>query len=159
MTMTGDGFRSQVTIPSLTELVTREQISQKYELPSMMSMGVSYDILNDTTVKNKLTAVFAFTANSFSNDQYRFGLDYLFNPGFAAFNLRGGYVYEKNILSSENRTNALTGVTAGMSVDLISRRTTVEGVKKETAVGFEYAVRMSNPFGLIHTFGVSISLK
>ncbi len=159
MTMGGDGFRSQVTIPSLTELVTREQISQKYELPSMMSMGVSYDVLNDTTSKNKLTAAFAFTANSFSNDQYRFGLDYLFNTGFAAFNLRGGYVYENNLLSSDNRTNALTGVTAGMSVDLISRKTTVEGVKKETAVGLEYAVRMSNPFGLIHTFGISISLK
>ena len=46
-----------------------------------------------------------------------------------------------------------------MSVDLISRKTTAEGVKKQSAIGLEYAVRMSNPFGLIHSFGVSISLK
>ena len=47
----------------------------------------------------------------------------------------------------------------GISVDLISRRTTPEGVKKQSAIGLEYAVRMSNPFGLIHSFGVAISLK
>ena len=127
-----------------------------------MSMGVSYDILNDTVSKNKFTAAFAFTANSFSNDQYRLGLDYLFNTGIAAFNLRAGYVYEKNITNVANRTNALTGFTAGMSVDLFSRRTVVDGdktTKKESAIGLEYAVRLSSPFGLIHTFGVAISLK
>ena len=125
----------------------------------MMSMGVSYDFINDTISKNKLTGAFAFTANSFSRDQYRFGVDYLFNTGVAAFNVRAGYVYEKNITTAENRTNALTGLTAGMSVDFISRRTTPEGAKKESAIGLEYAVRMSNPFGLIHSFGVAISLK
>jgi len=42
---------------------------------------------------------------------------------------------------------------------LISRKTTPEGIKKQSAIGLEYAVRMSNPFGLIHSFGVTISLK
>ena len=159
MTMNGDGLGTQVTVIKNGTNITTDQRSQKYELPSMMSMGVSYDIINDTVSANKFTAAFAFTANSFSNDQYRFGLDYLFNTGIAAFNLRAGYVYEKNITSAANRTNALSGLTAGMSVDLISRKTTSEGVKKQSAIGLEYAVRMSNPFGLIHSFGVSISLK
>jgi hypothetical protein len=159
MTMSGDGLGTQVTVIKTGNNITTEQRSQKYELPSMMSMGVSYDLVNDTNSNNKLTAAFAFTANSFSNDQYRLGVDYLFNTGRAAFNVRAGYVYEKNVLSTANRTNALTGLTAGMSVDVFSRRTTAEGVKKESAIGLEYAMRMSNPFGLIHSFGVTISLK
>lgn len=159
MSMSGDGLGTQVTVIKNGTKITAFQGSQKYELPSMMSMGVSYDFINDTISKNKLTGAFAFTANSFSRDQYRFGVDYLFNTGVAAFNVRAGYVYEKNITTAENRTNALTGLTAGMSVDFISRRTTPEGAKKESAIGLEYAVRMSNPFGLIHSFGVAISLK
>ena len=159
LTMGGDGLGTQVTVTKTGNAITTDQRSQKYELPSMMSMGVSYDIINDTISNNKFTAAFAFTANSFSNDQFRLGLDYLFNTGIAAFNLRAGYVYEKNVLSTANRTNALTGLTAGMSVDLISRKTTTEGVKKESAIGLEYAVRMSNPFGAMHTFGITISLK
>ena len=159
MSMSGDGLGTQVTVIKNSTNITTDQRSQKYELPSMMSMGLSYDFINDTLTNNKLTGAFAFTANSFSNDQYRFGVDYLFNTGVAAFNIRTGYVYEKNVTNAANRTNALTGLTAGMSVDLISRRTTPEGIKKQSAIGLEYAVRMSNPFGLIHSFGVTISLK
>jgi len=159
MKMSGDGLGTQAKLVKTDIEITTEQRSQKYELPSMMSMGVSYDILNDTVSHNKLTAAFAFTANSFSNDQFRLGCDYLFNTGIAAFNVRAGYVYEKNVTSAATRTNALTGLTAGMSVDLISRKTSPEGVKKQSAIGLEYAVRMSNPFGLIHSFGIAISLK
>jgi len=159
MSMSGDGLGTQVTVIKNSTNITTDQRSQKYELPSMMSMGLSYDFINDTLNNNKLTGAFAFTANSFSNDQYRFGVDYLFNTGVAAFNIRTGYVYEKNVTNAANRTNALTGLTAGMSVDLISRKTTPEGIKKQSAIGLEYAVRMSNPFGLIHSFGVTISLK
>ena len=159
LSMSGDGLGTQVSVIKNGTNITTDQRSQRYELPSMMSLGVSYDIINDTVSDNKFTAAFAFTANSFSNDQYRIGLDYLFNTGIAAFNLRAGYVYEKNVTNAANRTNALTGLTAGMSVDLISRKTTTEGVKKQSAIGIEYAIRTSNPFGLIHSFGVSISLK
>ena len=159
MTYSGDGLGIQTSVTKTGTSITTEQRSAQFELPSMMSMGISYDLLNDTVTKNKFTTAFAFTANSFANDQYRLGLDYLFNTGIAAFNLRAGYVYEKNVTSTANRTNALTGFTAGMSVDLISRKVTAEGIKKQSAIGLEYAVRMSSPFGLIHTFGVSISLK
>jgi hypothetical protein len=94
----------------------------------------------------------AFTANSFANDQYRLGLDYGMTTGKAAFNIRAGYVYEKNIFSMENRTNALTGPTAGFSVDALVG-------KNKSALGVEYAARVAGPFGLIHTLGIAISLK
>ena len=69
-----------------------------------------------------------------------------------AFNLRAGYVYEKNIFSSVNRSNALVGPTAGFSVDALVG-------ENQNALGLEYAARFAGVFGMIHTIGATISLK
>lgn len=146
----GDGLSNQVTYVSTGNLATLEQRSQTFELPSLLNIGASYDFIFSET--SKLTAMFGFTANSFSQDQYRLGLDYGMAKEKAAFNLRLGYVYEKNIFSIENRTNALSGPTAGFSVDVLAG-------KSKSPLGIEYATRMTGPFGLIHTFGITIGVK
>ena len=69
-----------------------------------------------------------------------------------AFNLRGGFVYEKGIFSQENRSNALVGPTAGFSVDALVG-------KNKSALGIEYCSRFAGVFGIIHTIGATISLK
>ena len=69
-----------------------------------------------------------------------------------AFNLRAGYVYEKNLLDVENRSNALVGPTAGFSVDALVG-------ENKSALGIEYAARFAGVFGVIHTIGATISLK
>jgi hypothetical protein len=166
----GDGFQYQGQYVLSGATASMLQRSQSFELPSLLSMGVSYDIpLNgdknktaskvdaeQVSMKKKsdinhvLTPMFAFTANSFGDDQIRVGLDYGLSTSKVAFNLRAGYVYEKNIFNVENRTNALTGFVAGFSIDAIT--------KGKSALGIEYAVRLSSPFGLIHTVGLAISL-
>lgn len=166
----GDGFQYQGQYVLTGATASMLQRSQTFELPSLLSMGVSYDIpLNGdktksaskvdgetTSMKKKsdinhiLTPMFAFTANSFGDDQIRVGLDYGLSTSKVAFNLRAGYVYEKNIFNVENRTNALTGFVAGFSIDAIT--------KSKSALGIEYAVRLSSPFGLIHTVGLAVSL-
>ena len=146
----GDGFATQVNYINTGGVGTTEQRSQSYELPSLLSIGGSYDFI--FSEKSKLTAMLGFTANSFQNDQYRLGFDYGLTSDKAAFNFRAGYVYERNIFSLENRTNALTGPTAGFSVDALVG-------KNKSALGVEYAARLAGPFGLIHTFGATISLK
>lgn len=166
----GDGFQYQGQYVLTGATASMLQRSQTYELPSLLSMGVSYDIpLNGdktksaskvgseaTSIKKKnqinhvLTPMFAFTANSFGDDQIRLGMDYGLSTDKVAFNLRAGYVYEKNIFSVENRTNALTGFVAGFSIDAIT--------KSKAALGIEYAARLSSPFGVIHTVGLAISL-
>lgn len=146
----GDGLANQVTINSNGGLATLEQRSQQYEMPALLNIGGSYDFIFSES--SKLTMMLAFTANSFSSDQYRIGFDYGVNKAKAAFNLRFGYVYEKGIFSIENRTNALSGPTAGFSVDVLSG-------KNKSPLGIEYAVKMSGPFGLIHTAGVTIAIK
>ena len=94
----------------------------------------------------------AFQANSFSKDQIRLGLDYGMTTEKVAFNLRGGFAYENGILNAENRSNALVGPTAGFSVDALVG-------KSKSALGVEYAARFAGVFGIIHTLGVTVSLK
>lgn len=146
----GDGLSTQINYVSTGGKATLEQRSQAFEMPSLLAIGGSYDFIFNE--KSKLTAMLGFTANSFANDQYRLGLDYAMTTGKAAFNVRAGYVYEKNVFSMENRTNALTGPTAGFSVDALVG-------KNKSALGVEYAMRIAGPFGVIHTLGVTISLK
>jgi hypothetical protein len=150
MKYSGDGFATQVNYSSTGNIATLEQRSQSFEIPSCLGIGGGYDFIFNPN--NKLTAMVAFTANSFQQDQYRAGLDYGLATEKAAFNFRAGYVYEKNIFSFENRTNSLTGLTAGFSVDAIVG-------KNKSALGLEYAVRTAGPFGYIHTFGTTISIK
>ena len=69
-----------------------------------------------------------------------------------AFNIKGGFVYEKNIFSSVNRSNALVGPTAGFSVDALVG-------KNKSALGIEYTSRFAGTFGVIHTIGATISIK
>jgi hypothetical protein len=146
----GDGLATQINYVSTGGKATLEQRSQAFEMPSLLSIGGSYDFL--VKENSKLTAMFGFTANSFANDQYRLGVDYAMATGKAAFNFRAGYVYEKNIFSIENRTNALTGFTGGFSVDALVG-------KNKSALGIEYAMRIAGPFGVIHTLGTTINLK
>ena len=150
MRFKGDGLAQQVTYVSTGYIASLEQRSATFEMPSLLSIGGSYDfIFNETS---KLNLALGFTANSFMNDQYRIGLDYGMSTNKLAFNVRAGYVYEKNILNQENRSNALVGPTAGFSIDALAG-------KNKSAIGLEYCVRLAGIFGTIHTVGATISLK
>lgn len=146
----GDGLSQQVSYVSTGFIGSLEQRSATYELPSLLSIGGSYDFI--FTPENKLNLALGFTANSFSKDQFRLGLDYGMISEKMAFNIRAGYVYEKDILSDENRSNALIGPTAGFSLDALVG-------KSKSALGLEYCARFAGVFGIIHTMGLTISLK
>lgn len=146
----GDGLANQAYYVGTGGKTTLEQRSATYEMPSLLSIGGSYDFIFNE--QNKLNLALAFTANSFSSDQFAIGLDYGMTADKVAFNIRAGYVYEKNIWSTENRTNALIGPSAGFSVDALVG-------ENKTALGLEYAARFAGMFGVIHTFGATIDLK
>ncbi len=146
----GDGFIQQANYSSTGNITSLDVRTKDYELPSQLGIGTSYDF--NFNEKSKLIANFGYTANSFTRDQFRLGLDYGMTTEKVAFNLRAGYVYEKNLLSVENRSNALIGPTFGFSVDALTG-------KDKNALGIEYCARLAGVFGIIHTFGVTISLK
>ena len=146
----GDGLNTQVTYLSTNFIASLEQRTAKFEMPSLLNIGGSYDFIFNE--KNKLILALGFTANSFAYDQYRIGLDYGMTANKVAFNLRAGYVYERKVTSAENRANALVGPTCGFSVDALVG-------ENKSALGVEYAARFAGIFGVIHTIGVTISLK
>jgi hypothetical protein len=146
----GDGLAQQITYNSTGIIASLEQRSASFEMPSLLAIGGSYDFIFDEN--NKLNLALGFTANSFSYDQYRLGLDYAMTRDKMAFNLRGGFVYERNLFSEENRSNALIGPTAGFSIDALVG-------KSKNALGIEYATRFAGVFGIIHTIGATINLK
>lgn len=146
----GDGLSTEVNYLNDGNIATLEQRSATYELPSLLNIGASYDFIFDEN--NKLILSGAFTANSFQYDQYRVGVDYGMTTEKAAFNVRAGYVLEREMFDTENRANALTGLTAGLSADALVG-------KNKSALGVQYAMRLAGQFGVIHTFGVTISLK
>lgn len=146
----GDGLNQQVTYLSTNFVASLEERTANFEMPSLLNIAGSYDFIFNE--KNKLNLALAFTANSFSYDQFRLGLDYGMTANKVGFNLRAGYVYERNIFSLENRSNALVGPACGFSVDALVG-------ENKSALGIEYAARFAGQFGVIHTIGATISLK
>ncbi len=95
-----------------------------------------------------LTAHGTFIANSFSNDNYLFGLEYSF---LRKFYLRGGYHYEENIFNDADRRVVYTGLSAGAGLEF-------EFGDKGSRVSVDYAYRATMPFDGSHSIGARIHL-
>jgi len=154
MSMSGDGLSMSIIYPETGQSATTQQRSANFEMPSLLAMGASYDFhINETSM---LTAALGFTANSFSNDQYRLGVDYAMEIEKAEFHIMAGYAYEKGIWSSElaygSRLTALSGFSAGLSVD-------AKVGENKNLLGIQYTYRNARPFNGIHTIGLTINLK
>ena len=142
----GDGLSIRGFVNQQPNKMTLEQRSASLELPSLIRIGLSYDFyINDDNI---ITPAYTFTANSFTKDQHAIGVQYVWSK---YLELRAGYVYEDGILDDANRTTALTGPTAGLSV--------LVPINKEGGnISLDYAYQLSNPFQGTHSIGVSINL-
>ena len=150
MRYSGDAFSVNSVIPSTEEELTTEQRTSKFELPSLVNMGVSYDF--DLPDNHQLTAAASFMSNSFTKDQMRVGFNYGFITEIAAFSVRGGYVYEEDNTILGFRASALSGPTAGASVEFGS-------INKGTSIGIDYSYRSTNPFNGVHSIGIRVNVK
>lgn len=146
MSFQGDGLSFQTTVPPQEYQFTSEVRSESYELPSLVSIGFSYDFL--LSEKHELAAHGAFTANSFSSDQYALGLEYSFRK--MVF-LRAGYLYEEGILDQETRRIIYTGLSAGVGLEM-------EIGPKKTKVSVDYSYRSTDPFDGVHSIGARINI-
>ena len=144
----GDGLALEMENLDTELLLTSEQRAATYELPSQLNIGASYDfIINEKSV---LVAALTYSSNSFTRDQWRIGAQYKLMSEKVHFLVRAGYVYESDIFSKENIATALTGPTAGLTVDFPVG-------ENGTALGLDYAVRTS-ALGIIHTVGAKITI-
>ena len=130
-----------------------------FELPALINIGGAYDfyLTKDTSgllKTHRVTLAANYTSNSFTYDNYLFGLEYSWKD---ILMIRGGLYTEKYIFTKGNedlkaqRMTAFTGPTAGATVEIPL------GEKKST-FGVDYSYRFTNPFGGVHTFGFRINL-
>lgn len=147
----GDGLVYSFTSPGGYQLST-DQRAEKFELPSLLSIGASYDFRMGE--KHRLTVLGSFISNSFTKDQFGGGLEYSFKE---IFMIRGGYRYEEGTtgnLSLDQRTSAHTGLCGGVSFDFPLKK----GYDEATRIGVDYGYRHSSPFNGTHTIGVRLTL-
>ena len=142
MAFDGDGLSFRGLAPDQEYTMTLNQRSQTFELPSLLNIGLAYDLIA-LPKDHRLTSAATFTSNSFENDQYRFGVEYSFRE---LVMLRGGYVL---VDETDLESTAINGLTAGFTLELPF---------KETSFGVDYSLKDSNPFGLLHTIGFRINL-
>jgi hypothetical protein len=150
MTYSGDALAVRGEIQGSDIQRTLEIRSNDFELPSVLNIAGSYDFFMDSTSKTILTIAASYTSNSFSKDQVGVGAELsLFRKVLV---LRGGYVYEQGIFSTNTRTSAYAGPSAGASVNWVF------GKSKNKGVSFDYAYRVMSTFGGTHIFGVRLNI-
>ena len=144
----GDGFAIE-TINPFTEIsTTTEQRTANFELPSLINIAGAYDFLINEN--NSLTAAATFTSNSFQRDQFRLGAEYKLTAKKVLVMIRAGLAYENGVFSGEQTQTALSGPSAGISVDMPFG-------KNESTIGIDYCFRTSR-LGAIHGIGIRLNL-
>jgi len=138
--------------------VTKNHRVADFQLPSLLNIGASYDfyvapsidsVSKDIKSMHRITLAGNFTANSFTNDQYKLGLEYAFREMFM---IRGGYTLESDTwFDTEKRATAYKGPAFGASV-------VAPLGKKGTTFGLHYAYQMTENFSGTHSIGVRIDL-
>ena len=146
MAYEGDGLSTAVAVLENDATLNLNQKSANLELPSAVNIGFGYDFLLNEEMNLMTTA--QFTSNSFRRDQIALGADFDFKE---RFNLRGGYLWEENITDDIERTTALSGITAGLSVNLPLG-------KNDSTIGFDYNYRTTVNFDGVHSIGAHINL-
>lgn len=151
MRFSGDGlsFKEIISMKGIDQGYTFNQRSQAYEIPTMLTIGAAYDFLFGGDYS--MTIAGTFISNSFSKDQFAFGLEgNLKNYVF----LRAGYTYEQgiwdNIETAEN-TNLNSGLSLGASIQVPLNK------EKGTSFGIDYSYRETVSFNGNHSIGIVLN--
>ena len=150
MQYSGDGLSSRGVFDGYSNSMTIEARTSKFEMPTVLSVAASYDIIADTGYANKLTLGGGFVSNAFDKDQLVAGLQFDYKRHIS---LRAGYVYEAGITSStvstDKRSNVYSGPSAGVSLNMPFSH-------NKRLLSLDYSYRVSNPFSGTHTFGLRV---
>ncbi len=152
---TGDGFSTKTSIDS--KEFTVSQRTQGVELPSILNMGLTYDVLigelensEETGIRatHRISPAFNFMSNSFGKDQMSLGVEYAFKE-FIMF--RAAYLYEDKITDSALSTLAYSGPSAGISVAIPVNKT-------GSSLDIDYSYRATRNFSGVNTVGLRLNL-
>ncbi|MFH2141899.1 MAG: PorV/PorQ family protein [Bacteroidota bacterium] len=153
----GDGMSFRGLVPPNQISMTVEQRSTEFELPSLIKIGISYEInlsqkvdtVNDKlSSDHRISTAVNFTSNSFTQDQYHAGIEYAYKEMFM---VRGGYVYQTDINDKDVRMTNMSGLSAGFTIQIPLG-------KEKSKFALDYSFRDTNPFNGIHTIGARVIL-
>lgn len=175
LSYSGDGLSVRGLVNGSSSNMTLEQRSGEFELPTMLTMGFSYDLLwakktssnvasdapggaaksidddelRSENAEHRLTFAGAFISNAFSRDQYVGGLEYSWRN---TLQIRSGYAYESSLNDVELSKTVYTGVNVGGSI--------IVPISKEKGTNFsiDYSYRSTRNFGGCHTIGAVVNL-
>jgi hypothetical protein len=168
MKFKGDGLSLRANQAAKEYLVTLDARSEKYEIPTCLAIGVSYDFLifggeyknfskiakeaanltrDDAT--HRITLAGSFTANSYSRDIFALGVEYGFMNYFM---LRAGYSLEAGMFKAETRDTWYSGPSAGLTVAIPLTK------KSNSKLFFDYAYRFTYQWKGNHYIGIKLAL-
>ncbi len=124
--------------------ITFQHRAEGFELPSLLSMGFSYDYYLSNSMF--IRGLANFTSNAFSLDQIGGGVEFFFKDLIV---LRGAYRYEIGATSIEEN-NLYSGFAGGFSVNVPMSK------KNKNKLALDYSYRTTYRFRGSHNFGVRI---
>lgn len=170
MSYKGDGLSVRGVVNTTDHELTMEQRSAEYEMPSLLTLGASYDFLIWTgeykdmekedrkdegltrdDAEHRITVAASFTANSFSSDFFSLGIEYAFSRYFM---VRGGYNIENGMWNPNTSTTWYSGPSAGVSLGI----PLVKKSKGNTRLLLDYAYRFTNRWKGNHYIGIKVEL-
>ncbi len=127
--------------------------TDKFELPSLLTMGGSYDI--HAGENNTISLLGGFISNAFYYNQIGAGFQYQFKNIVA---LRASYLYEKGITGElgVDRYSAYTGLAGGATFQVPFKAS--KKSDRNSLFGLDLSYRTSNPFGGTLSFGARVDL-
>jgi hypothetical protein len=152
---TGDGFSTKVSLDE--KEFTLSQRTQGVEMPSILNMGLTYDILineledsEETSIRatHRISPALNFMSNSFGKDQLSFGIEYAYRE-FVMF--RAAYLYEDKVADATLSTLAYSGPSAGMTVAIPINKT-------GSTLDVDYGFRATRNFSGVHSIGLRFNL-
>ncbi len=149
MAFTGDGLSQAATLSGASFSSTVENRAASFNLPSLLNIGFAYDFRLDKdeyAYFHRLTSAINFTSNAFSRNQLGLGFEYAYKEFIMA---RAGFNYEEGLFNEEERTNALTGFSGGITFQMPFGK---------NSIGIDYSYRSTNPFQGVHSFGLRLGL-
>jgi len=149
MTFGGDGlnFRTDNPNSQVSYDLTISQRAAKFELPSVLNIGLSYDFIFGETAR--LTVLGNFTANSFSKDQIGGGLEFGFREMFM---VRAAYKVDMGKEIPGLSDNAYSGLAAGATIEVPLKKGATN------RFGIDYAYRATNPFNGTHNISLRFKI-
>ncbi|NNC95446.1 MAG: PorV/PorQ family protein [Chitinophagales bacterium] len=154
----GDGFTFRGEAPDNDFNMSLSQRTEKFELPSLLNIGIGYDFYmgpvdsdeEDAKNDHRLTINANFTSKSVGKDFIGAGLEYAYREMFMA---RVGYRYEEGITNETDRETAHTGLAAGLSFDV-----PISKGDNGSRLGIDYAYRPTYVWNGTHTAGIRLTL-